>query len=81
MEATERRIFGASYRSLRADHLHLFSRASLRRCLARAGLAEKAFKSHCALHLLRGFVGAAGVEEIYRAGRGPDLFMVAGRGA
>jgi SAM-dependent methyltransferase len=81
MEATEVRIFGASYRSLRADHLQLFSRASLRRCLERAGLAEEAFKSDCALHLLRGFVGATGVDEIYRAGRGPDLFVVAGRGA
>src|SRR5262249_45961228 len=47
MEAAEIAAFGASYRSFRADHLHLFSRASLGAVLGRAGFGLRALESHC----------------------------------
>jgi len=79
MEATEIAAFGASYRSFRADHLHLFSRASLAAVLARAGFAVRELDSHCNIHLLRGVLTAPALDRLYASGRGPDLFVLAGR--
>ena len=81
MEAAERAVFGASYRSLRADHLHLFSRASLRAFLGRAGFEIVRIESGCNLHLLRPFLPAAALRRIYAEGLGPDLWCVARRRA
>jgi SAM-dependent methyltransferase len=77
MEARELEVFGASYRSFRADHLHLFSRDSAARMLRRAGFEARAVESGCNVHLLRGFLDEAELQSIYEAGRGPDLFVVA----
>lgn len=77
MEAAERAVFGASYRSLRADHLHLFSRASLGAFLARAGFEIVRFESGCNLHLLRPFLSVDALARLYADGRGPDLWCVA----
>ena len=79
MEAAERAVFGASYRSLRADHLHLFSRASLRAFLERAGFEIVRLESGCNLHLLRPFLSAAALERLYAEGLGPDLWCIARR--
>ena len=79
MEAAEIAAFGASYRSFRADHLHLFSRASLAAVLARAGFAVRELDSHCNIHLLRGVLSAPALDRLYASGRGPDLFVLAGR--
>lgn len=77
MEARELEVFGASYRSLRADHLHLFSRDSIARVLGRAGFEVVALESGCSVHLLRGFLSEAELESLYGAGSGPDLFVMA----
>lgn len=79
MAALELDIFGAAYRSLRGDHLHLFSDASLRRMLADAGFRVHSVTSHCGLHLLRGFLEPTELEAIYTSGRGPDLTVIAER--
>jgi hypothetical protein len=79
MEAAEITAFGASYRSFRADHLHLFSRASLVAVLDRAGFELRALESHCNMHLLRGLLSARALERLYATGRGPDLFVLAQR--
>jgi SAM-dependent methyltransferase len=81
MEAVERTVFGASYRSLRADHLHLFSRASLRAFLGRAGFEIVRLESGCNLHLLRSFLAASALQRLYGEGLGPDLWCVARRRA
>ena len=81
MEAVERAVFGASYRSLRADHLCLFSRASLRAFLGRAGFEIVRLESGCNLHLLRPFLEASALQRLYGEGRGPDLWCVARRRA
>jgi 2-polyprenyl-3-methyl-5-hydroxy-6-metoxy-1,4-benzoquinol methylase len=79
MEAVEVEVFGASYRSLRADHLHLFSRRSITRCLGDAGLRVVALDSECNLHLLGGFLTDEELREVYASGRGPDLRVLAER--
>lgn len=78
-DAAEAEVFGARYRSLRADHLHLFSRASVDAVLRRAGLRAVACESTCSLHLLRGFLSTAELEALYAAGRGPDWWVLATR--
>jgi hypothetical protein len=78
MEALEIEIFGASYRSFRADHLHLFSKRSLERLLS-PRFEPVVLESGCQLHLLRGFVEQAWLAELYRSGRGPDWFVCARR--
>lgn len=77
MSALELDVFRGRYRSLRGDHLHLFSPASLERFLGAAGLTLVELRSHCNLHLLRGFLDADELSAIYARGRGPDLTVVA----
>jgi SAM-dependent methyltransferase len=79
MSSFELSVFGASYRSLRADHLQLFSADSIAKLLASAGLDLVSVRSHCNLHLVRGFLEPSQLEELYRAGRGPDLTVLARR--
>ncbi len=71
--AFEIEVFGACYRSVRRDHLHLFSVASARACAAAAGLTEVAHESTCSVHLLRGFLEPGELDELYRNDQGPDL--------
>jgi SAM-dependent methyltransferase len=79
-EATEVDVFGASYRSLRADHLHLFSRRSIVLALAQAGLQVVASKTECNIHLLAGFLSVEELDHwIYGPGLGPDLIVLARR--
>lgn len=77
MDAAEREVFGARYRSLRADHLHLFSLHSLHTALSRAGFVEVRVTSECNLHLLRGFLSQAECDDLYARGLGPDLVATA----
>jgi SAM-dependent methyltransferase len=77
MEAAEIEAFGASYRSFRADHLHLFSRASIGAVLQRAGFVLQLAESFCNIHLLREVLSASALTHLYRSGRGPDFFVVA----
>ena len=79
IEATELEVFGASYRSFRADHLRLFSRASLARALGAAGFAAPAVESGCNLWLLRGLLADGELERLHADGRGPDLFALSQR--
>ena len=79
MGALERIVFGASYRSLRPDHLHLFSWASLDRCFAASGWRRVQSGSECSVHLLADFLTREELEEVYRNGDGPDLWAVAQR--
>jgi SAM-dependent methyltransferase len=79
MEAAEIEAFGASYRSFRADHLHLFSRASLAAILDRAGFSAHVVESFCNIHLLRDVLSPPALDHLYRSGRGPDLFAIARR--
>jgi hypothetical protein len=72
-------VFGASYRSLRSDHLHLFSRRSLKACLDAAGLKLRAATTTCGVHLLRGFVSDESLAQLYEDGGGPDLYALAER--
>ena len=69
-------LFGAAYRSLRADHFHLFSIASARAYVHGAKLTEVAHKTTCSLHLLKGFVEPGELDELYARDRGPDLFFM-----
>jgi SAM-dependent methyltransferase len=79
MDAIEIEIFGASYRSFRNDHLHIFSHRSMELYLAGAGFVPVAIKTDCNLHLLRGFVSERALREIYESGKGPDMFVLARR--
>ena len=79
MQAFERVVFGASYRSIRPDHLHLFSWDSLDRCLAAAGLDRIAWSSECSVHLLADFFTQNELESIYQRGDGPDLVALAAK--
>lgn len=79
MDAIEIEIFGASYRSFRNDHLHIFSHRSMELYLAGAGFVPAARKTDCNLHLLRGFIGERALREIYESGKGPDMFVLARR--
>jgi SAM-dependent methyltransferase len=77
MATFELSVFGGAYRSLRADHYHLFSPASAAAYLRGARLHEVARKTSCSLHLLRGFLTQQELAELYRSDRGPDLFLIA----
>ncbi len=77
MDATERRVFGSLYRSYRADHLHLFSRASVTRLLLEAGFDDVQLRSVCNLHLLRPFLSNAELDALSARGDGPDLIVTA----
>ena len=77
MDATERRVFGSRYRSYRADHLHLFSRASVTRLLLEAGFDDVQLRSVCNLHLLRPFLSNAELDALSARGDGPDLIVTA----
>ena len=77
MQAVERIVFGASYRSFRPDHLHLFSWKSLDICLSKAGLHRVASRSECSVHLLAGFLTREELGALYERGDGPDLVAIA----
>jgi len=79
MTSFELDVFASSYRSLRADHLHLFSARSLTKLLEAAGFGVVSSRSHCNLHLLEGFLEPAELQALYSAGRGPDLTVLARR--
>ena len=79
MSTFELDVFGAAYRSLRADHFHLFSLTSARAYANAAQLAEVAHKTTCSLHLLKGFLEPADLEELYACDLGPNLFFVSRR--
>lgn len=81
MTTFELSVFGSAYRSLRADHLHLFSARSIACELAAAGLELTSLHSHCSLHLLGGFLEPSQLRQLYAAGRGPDLTVLARRHA
>lgn len=77
MSALELAVFGGRYRSLRGDHLHLFSPPSIERYLTQAGLELVELSSHCNLHLLRGFLEPEQLQTIYAQRKGPDLTVIA----
>jgi SAM-dependent methyltransferase len=79
MEAAERTVFGASYRSLRADHFHLFSRESLDRCLRASDFEWVHGETYCTVHLLSGFMDCRELDELYERGLGPDWMVLAKR--
>jgi SAM-dependent methyltransferase len=79
MSTFEVDVFGAAYRSFRADHLHLFSVRSLGSYLATAGFTEVAHRTTCSLHLLRGFLEPKELDDLYDRDRGPDLVFLARR--
>lgn len=73
MAAAEERVFGAAYRSFRADHVHLFTRRSLERWGRDVGLSLSSCWSECNLHLLVDFVPPSFLPSLYAQGDGPDL--------
>jgi SAM-dependent methyltransferase len=77
MDAAEIDGFGASYRSFRADHLHLFSRASTSALLTRAGFALARLETFCNIHLFAEVLSPRALARVYETGRGPDLFVLA----
>jgi SAM-dependent methyltransferase len=79
MEALELDVFGAAYRSLRVDHLHLFSARSMARLLERANLTVRSMVSTCNLHLLRAVLSEVELAALYASGKGPDLIVMAQR--
>jgi SAM-dependent methyltransferase len=79
MDTWELQIFGASYRSLRADHLHIFSWRSLDLALQQAMLRRRHSTSECGVHLLSGFLNQQELDEMYEQGAGPDMLVLAGK--
>jgi len=79
MDAAELQVFGASYRSLRSDHLQLFSRRSMQHVLERAGARLLVWETECSVHLLAGFLSSAELRAVYDRGHGPDAWVVAER--
>jgi hypothetical protein len=79
MEAMEIEVFGASYRSFRADHLQLFSRASLRHLLASSGFEPRWVETTCSIHLFQGFLSPPELDRLYASGLAPDFFVLARR--
>ena len=79
MEAMEIEVFGASYRSFRADHLHLFSRVSLCHLLASSGFEPRWVETTCSIHLFQGFLSAPELDRLYARGLAPDFFVLARR--
>lgn len=78
-EATELEVFRSRYRSLREDHLHLFSARSVARLLSDASFVERVLETTCNLHLLRGFLSTDELEALYGSGAGPDVVISATR--
>ena len=78
-DAYELEVFGGAYRSLRHDHLHLFSRASIAHALDAAGLDLVALTSTCNRHLLADRFSPDELRALYASGRGPDLRVAARR--
>jgi len=76
-DAAEIDIFQGRYRSLRADHLHVFSSRSLELTLRASGFAIVESFTTCSVHLLRGFLDDEALEDLYRRGRGPDRYLLA----
>jgi SAM-dependent methyltransferase len=77
-DAAEIEVFGPSYRSFRADHLHLFSRRSLDSFFRGAGLELVELATEDNLHLLLGGFSRDELErDVYGAGLGPDIVAVA----
>ena len=77
-EAVEADVMGGAYRSLRGDHLHYFSRRSLGSLVERAGLETAALWTECNVHVLLGFLSAEELaRDVYGAGLGPDITLVA----
>lgn len=76
-EAKELEVFRSRYRSLREDHLHLFSSRSLARVLDDAGFVGLEAETRCRLHLLRGFLTVEELETLYGSGAGPDVVFSA----
>jgi 2-polyprenyl-3-methyl-5-hydroxy-6-metoxy-1,4-benzoquinol methylase len=72
--AIEAEIFGSYYHSIKMEHLHYFSPASLCFALERADLKPAFLTTES--HLLRGFLGKS-LESYARRLRGSDLFAVA----
>lgn len=79
MDAVEREVFAAKYRSFRADHLHVFSRRSIEATLVRADFTDVHLTSECNLHLLEGFLTHDECTALYARGLGPDLVVTARR--
>ncbi|MER2563585.1 MAG: class I SAM-dependent methyltransferase [Myxococcaceae bacterium] len=79
MDAVEREVFAAKYRSFRADHLHVFSRRSIEALLVRADFTDVRVTSECNLHLLEGFLSHDECTALYARGLGPDLVVTARR--
>ncbi len=79
MQALEREIFGASYRSFRHDHLWLFSVPSLQLLLERAGLTLIAAASECNIRLLSGFLTEQELNQLELDCRAADLLVLAER--
>jgi SAM-dependent methyltransferase len=77
MDAAELGVFQSSYRSLRSDHLHIFSWRSLSFALQRAGLRRERSTSECGVHLLSGFLDRLELADLYRRGLGPDMLVLA----
>jgi 2-polyprenyl-3-methyl-5-hydroxy-6-metoxy-1,4-benzoquinol methylase len=74
--ADEHRVFGTSYHSLKLEHLHMFSPASLSLCFTEGGLVPRIILSES--HLLRGFA-RLDVDHAAATLRGSDLLAVAQR--
>jgi protein-L-isoaspartate O-methyltransferase len=78
-DAAEIAVFGARYRSFRADHLHVFSRRSLAIALGGCGVAIASESTTCSVHLLRGMLDDGALAQLYADGRGPDLHVLGRR--
>jgi len=76
-DAAEIAVFQGRYRSLRADHLHVFSCRSLEVILQAAGFAVVESFTTCSVHLLRGFLDDETLKNLYSRGRGPDRYLLA----
>ena len=70
----EARVFGNDYHSLKREHLHYFSGASLCHAMERAGLVPAFLTTES--HLLKGFLGRA-LQGFACRLEGSDLFAVA----
>lgn len=79
MQAREREIFGASYRSYRSDHLWLFSVESLKLLLDQAGFRMLEIESECSIRLLRGFLTEPELDQLDAKCESADLLVLAER--
>jgi len=76
IRALEFEVFGRYYHSLKLEHLHYFSPASLCHVFERAGLLPKFLTTES--HLLAGFLGSH-LSSLRQQLRGSDLFAVASK--